>query len=447
MGKLFGTDGIRGIVNEELTCELAYRVGKAGAAILKSKFAQRPAILIAKDSRISGDMLFCALASGILSAGGEVWDAGVLPTPGVAHLVKRRRLTAGIMISASHNPAEYNGIKFFDNNGFKLPDSMEAQIEALAQSSAFPKTAPNEIGRIRQAADARRDYMDYLKSTLTEDLCGITLMADCANGATSHIAAQVFGELGAKVYPIHSRPNGFNINENCGSTHIEQLCRQIKTTDAQLGIAFDGDGDRVLFCDENGSVVDGDQTLAILSHHMKTAGTLHENTIVGTVMSNLGLTLYGEANGITVKQANVGDRYVLEKMLHHDYNLGGEQSGHIILSDYSTTGDGILTALMVLQILKRSRMSLSQLAGIMKKLPQILINARVKNENKDRVLCDPEVTELVETVNIRLFQKGRVLIRASGTEPLFRVMLEGENLDEITAYAHEIAALIQKKYA
>lgn len=446
MARLFGTDGVRGIANAELTCELAFHIGKAAATVLSGRQHQ-PIFLVAKDSRLSGDMLEAALTAGILSAGGNVIPLGVLPTPAVAYLVKKYNATAGVMISASHNPMEYNGIKIFNADGFKLKDQTEDQIEALTKNLSQMKTANGDkIGSVLPSKNAAQDYIDYVKSTVGCDFQGLKIALDCANGATAKIAETVFSELGATVFPIANQPNGTNINKNCGSTHPENICHHTIKTGANIGISFDGDGDRVLFSDESGNAVDGDQILAILALHMKQKGTLQQNTVVSTIMSNFGLTLFGEENNIAVKQANVGDRYVLEKMLQSGYNLGGEQSGHIIMLEHNTTGDGILTALQTVSILKHTNTPLSSLSGLITKLPQVLINAKVKNENKDLVLKNEAILELVENVTIKLFRKGRVLVRPSGTEPLFRVMIEGENPDEIQEYAQKIAQLIEEIY-
>lgn len=446
MARLFGTDGVRGIANQELTCELAFSIGKAAASVLKSG-QHRPLFLTATDSRKSGDMLEAALTSGILSSGGNVIPLGVLPTPAVAFLVRKYSATAGIMISASHNPMEYNGIKIFDANGFKLNDQTEDKIEQLTKHPEQLKSAnPDEIGCILPKKDAARDYINYVKSTVDCTFEGITIALDCANGATATVAETVFSELGATVFATANHPDGTNINRCCGSTYLKNICQFTTTNHAHLGISFDGDGDRVLFSDESGAAVDGDQILAILAQNMKQRGILQQNTVVSTVMSNFGLSLFGEANGITVKQSNVGDRYVLEKMLQSGYNLGGEQSGHIIMLQHNTTGDGILTALQIVSIVKQQSTSLSSLATVISKLPQVLLNAKVKNENKELVLTNEAITELVENITIRLFRKGRVLVRPSGTEPVFRVMLEGENPDEIREYAKKIVFLIEEIY-
>lgn len=446
MARLFGTDGVRGIANAELTNELAFRIGKAAAFIL-SRCEKQPLFLTAKDSRISGDMLEAAITAGVLSAGGNVLPVGVLPTPAVAYLVRKYHASAGVMISASHNPMEYNGIKIFDADGFKLKDETEDEIETLTkQINQIPSASGESIGTILPKKNAVRDYIDFIKSTVTANFTNLKIALDCANGATSSVAKTVFSELGATVFSIADTPDGTNINKNCGSTHPENICRHTVETNADIGISFDGDGDRVILSDEKGNIVDGDRILAILAQHMKKAGILRQNTIVSTVMSNFGLTLFGEQNSITVKQANVGDRYVLEKMLQYGYNLGGEQSGHIILTDHNTTGDGILTALQIVNILKQEQVPISSLSNIITTLPQVLVNARVKNENKDFVLKNEAVSELVENVTIKLFRKGRVLVRPSGTEPLFRVMIEGENSAEIRQYAEKIANLIETLY-
>lgn len=448
MGRLFGTDGVRGIANTELNCDLAYKIGRAGAFVLSKECGEKPIILVGKDTRISGDMLESALVAGILSSGGDVMLAGVVPTPAIAYLVRKYGVQAGVVISASHNPMEYNGIKFFNSQGFKLKDEIEDEIEKLVlDDSEIPVVTGSFVGKIIKCNTARQDYIDYAKSTIDCDFKGLKIAVDCANGATAGIGDTILSDLGAYVFSIATEPNGTNINDSCGSTYIKNVCEKTIETGSDIGIAFDGDGDRVLFSDECGNEIDGDQVMAILGKFMKSNGILKNNTIVGTVMSNLGLSIFGEENDIKIKQASVGDRYVLEKMLKNDFNLGGEQSGHIIMLDYNTTGDGIVTALQILKILKNTGTKLSQLSQIIKKLPQILVNTKVKNENKELVLKDEEILELVENVNIKLFKKGRVLVRASGTEPLFRVMIEGEDIDEITAYANEIAELIKEKYA
>ncbi len=447
MPRLFGTDGVRGIVNCELTGSLAQHIGSATAMVLSKNQQHKPLFLLANDSRLSADMLTEALTAGILSQGGTVMKLGVLPTPAVAYLVKTYQATAGIMISASHNPAEYNGIKIFDKNGLKLSDETEDEIEHLVKNPHLLQSAPPlEIGTVSLKKDGVRDYINHLKSTVSQDFSGLNIAIDCANGATSNIAETVFTELGAKVFPISNQPNGININRNCGSTHLQNLCRHTRQSGCDLGVAFDGDGDRVLCSDESGIPVDGDQILAILANHMKENESLNKNTAVCTVMSNYGLLLFGEKNDIQIEQTNVGDRYVLEKMLKSDYNLGGEQSGHIILLNHNSTGDGIQTALQIAEILKTKNCKMSQLSAMLEKLPQCLVNVQVKNETKEQVLQDEEVKELIETITVKLFRKGRVLVRPSGTEPLFRIMIEGENPKEIEQYAKDIAKLIEEKF-
>ena len=448
MARLFGTDGIRGIANEELTPTLAYLVGRAATFVLTKRQTAHPLFFIAKDSRISGDMLQSAITAGILSQGGNVIPAGVVPTPAVAYLTRFYGATAGIMISASHNPMEYNGIKIFDAKGLKLPDETEDEIEKIIQNpEVLPAVAPDQIGSVLPVKNTAKDYMDFLKTTVHGNFNGLKIALDCANGATALIAESIFSKLGATVFPVANQPDGKNINRNCGSTHPENICRHTVKSGCAIGISFDGDGDRVLFSDELGNTVDGDQILAILAKNMQKNKTLRKNTVVSTVMSNFGLTLFCEANNINIVQSNVGDRYVLEKMLQNGYNLGGEQSGHIIISDYNTTGDGILTALKVVETLVSENQTMSELSKVFEKLPQVLVNARVKNENKDFVLKDESILELVENVSIRLFKKGRALVRPSGTEPLFRIMIEGENLGQIQQYANEIAQLIEEKYS
>lgn len=443
MTKLFGTDGVRGIVPAELSCELAFSIGKAAATVL-SRSSASPLFLLAKDSRASGDSLEEALQQGIQSVGGRALSLGILPTPAVAYLVKKHRADAGIMISASHNPAEYNGIKIFDSNGFKLSDDIENDIEFLMQQPQQMKTATDtSLGAVFPSIDGFSEYLSFLESTISQTLNGMKIALDCANGATSRLAETLFSRLGATVFPIGNQPNGTNINRDCGSTHPETICRHTVEHRADLGITFDGDGDRVLFCDHQGNLIDGDRILSVLGTSMKEKGRLQKDTIVCTVMSNLGLFLFCQEQNIHTATTKVGDRYVLEEMIKNGYNLGGEQSGHIILSDYSTTGDGLLTALQVLAVLQEKKLPLSQVASAMKTLPQVLVNVRVTNEAKDSVLQNNRLTQLVTKITEKLGKKGRVLIRPSGTEPLIRVMIEGENQQEIQQDATAIATLIK----
>lgn len=447
MGRLFGTDGVRGIANIELTSELAYQLGRAGAYVLTKEKKHAPKILVGMDTRISGDMLEAALVSGICSVGAHAVIAGIVPTPAVAYLVRQYQLDAGIVISASHNPVEYNGIKFFNNEGYKLRDELENEIEAIIDNpeDLLPKPTGILVGTKKLAENALEDYIDFLKSVAEDRLDGITVAIDCANGASYKAAPVALEELGASVCVIHNKPDGTNINQNCGSTHMEDLCDFVKERKADIGLAFDGDADRCLAVDENGVLIDGDKILAICGIDMKKKGLLKGNAIVGTIMSNLGLTLMGQKNDIQIEQANVGDRYVLEQMIDKGYNLGGEQSGHIIFLDYNTTGDGILTAIKLLSILKESGKKASELASAMETMPQVLVNAKVNNAKKNDYMNVEEVKEAIQSLNEKFSGEGRVLIRTSGTEPLIRVMIEGKNLNHIEKEARELAKLIETK--
>ena len=446
MGRLFGTDGVRGIANSELTVELAFRLGQAGAQVL-SEETETPKFIIGKDTRISGDMLESALAAGLCSVGAEVILVGVIPTPGIAYLTRLYKADAGIVISASHNPMEYNGIKFFNNKGFKLSDETEEKIESLIldNSKKIKLAVGEDIGRIVYKNDAVNDYREFAKSTIPTKLDGIRIAVDCANGASSVTAKTVLEELGAEVFVINDVPNGTNINKDCGSTHMEQLCKYVKKVNADIGIAFDGDADRVLATDENGDLVDGDKIMAICGLDMKSRGILKDNVIVTTVMSNLGLFLMAEKNEIDVKKTKVGDRYVLEEMYKNGYSIGGEQSGHIIMLDHNTTGDGLITALQLLSVVKRTNKKVSELASVMEVLPQVLINAKVKTENKNAYTENKEIMSEINKIESEFSGNGRVLIRPSGTEPLVRVMIEGKDINIITERAKNLAELIEKK--
>ena len=439
MGRMFGTDGVRGIANTELTSEIAYGLGRAGAYVL-TEGTHKPKILVAKDTRISGDMLEAALVSGILSVGAEAVILGVVPTPAVAHLIREYNADAGIMISASHNPVEYNGIKFFDNKGYKLPDELEDEIQRVIESGfeGVPSPTGHNLGRSHIEVGALDEYIDYALSTIPVDLKGLRVALDCANGACYKASVKAFRELGAEVYVINDNPDGTNINEKCGSTHPEELQEYVVKKKCDLGFAFDGDADRCLAVDEKGNLINGDFILMLCAKYLKDLGKLKDDTLVVTVMSNLGLDIACKKENIRTIKTKVGDRYVLEEMVKDGYVLGGEQSGHIIFLDYNTTGDGLVTALQVAAIRKRSGKTLSELAGIMKELPQVLVNAKVPNDKKNIYLEDEEVVEAIKAV-------GRVLIRPSGTEPLVRVMLEGENQDEIDKMAHGLADLILSK--
>ncbi|GAB6169029.1 phosphoglucosamine mutase [Clostridium carnis] len=446
MSRMFGTDGVRGVANTELTAELAYSLGRAGAYVL-TEGTHKPKILVGKDTRISGDMLEAALVAGILSVGAEAVILGVVPTPAVAHLTREYNADAGIMISASHNPVEYNGIKFFDGRGYKLQDELEDEIQRIIETGfeGVPSPTGHDLGRSTIEVGALDEYMDYAMSTIPVDLKGIKVALDCANGACYKAAVKAFRELGADVYVINDNPDGTNINENCGSTHPEELMDYVVRKNCDLGFAFDGDADRCLAVDEKGTLINGDFILTLCAKHLKDIGKLKEDTLVVTVMSNLGLDIACKNEGINIIKTKVGDRYVLEEMIKDGYVLGGEQSGHIIFLDYNTTGDGLVTALQVAAIKKRSGKTLSELAGIMKELPQVLVNAKVPNNKKNIYLEDKEIVEAIEKIEASLNGVGRVLIRPSGTEPLVRVMLEGENQEEIDKMAHSLVDLILSK--
>ncbi|MBS5306812.1 phosphoglucosamine mutase [Clostridium tertium] len=446
MGRMFGTDGVRGIANTELTSEIAYGLGRAGAYVL-TEGTHKPKILVAKDTRISGDMLEAALVSGILSVGAEAVILGVVPTPAVAHLIREYNADAGIMISASHNPVEYNGIKFFDNKGYKLQDELEDEIQRVIERGfeGVPSPTGHDLGRSSMEIGALDEYTDYALSTIPVDLKGLRVALDCANGACYKAAVKAFRQLGAEVYVINDNPDGTNINENCGSTHPEELQDYVVRKKCDLGFAFDGDADRCLAVDEKGNLINGDFILMLCAKHLKDLGKLKDDTLVVTVMSNLGLDIACKKENIKTIKTKVGDRYVLEEMVKDGYILGGEQSGHIIFLDYNTTGDGLVTALQVAAIRKRSGKTLSELAGIMKELPQVLVNAKVPNEKKNIYLEDEEIINEIKKIEEALHGAGRVLIRPSGTEPLVRVMLEGEDQEEIDKMAHGLADLILSK--
>lgn len=445
MSRLFGTDGVRGIANLELTPQLAFALGRAGAFVLAEN-NHKPKFVIGKDPRISGDLLEAALVAGILSLGGDVIKAGVVPTPAIAVLNRRLKADAGVMISASHNPAEFNGIKFFDGQGFKLSDEVEDRIEALIRSEfAYPQVIGDKLGTITELTDARDMYEEFLLGTLEVDLTGLELVLDCANGAAYRIGPEVFEKAGARVTVIGNDPDGININHNCGSTHMDRLKNVVLEKKAHFGLAFDGDADRMLAVDENGNLVDGDKLLTIFACNMQKKGTLKSNTVVVTVMSNMGLDVALEKHHCHTVKTQVGDRYVLEEMLKNGYNLGGEQSGHLILLDYNTTGDGVLSGLQLASIVKREGTTLSALASNMQIMPQVLVNAKVNSTKKMDYEKDADIQEEIRRMEVQLHKKGRVLIRPSGTEPLVRVMLEGENLDEIRVMANHLADMIASK--
>jgi len=447
MGKLFGTDGVRGVANKELTADLAFKLGRAGAYVLTKTKKHEAKILVGMDTRISGDMLESALIAGICSVGAHAVSVGIIPTPAVAYLVRKYNLDAGIVISASHNPVEDNGIKFFNGDGYKLSDDLENEIEYIIENEidTLPSPTGVKIGTKRICEEALDDYVAFIKSTTDVKLDGLKIAIDCANGASYKSSPIALLELGADVKVIHNDPDGTNINDNCGSTHIDSLIEFVKETKADLGFAFDGDADRCLAVDENGNLVDGDQIMSICGLYMKQNNRLDKDTIVATVMSNLGFFQMGEKNNINIEKTKVGDRYVLERMLEKGYKLGGEQSGHIIFLDYNTTGDGILTAVQLLTVMKKTGKKLSELAKIMEVLPQVLINAKVSNEKKKLYETDEQIQKAIKEVEAKFVKDGRVLIRPSGTEPVIRVMIEGTDKELMQQQAQKLADLLEQK--
>lgn len=444
MGRLFGTDGVRGVAGSELTIELATKLGQAGAYVLTKEQAHKPTIIVGCDTRISGGMLASALMSGICSVGANAIFAGVMPTPAIAYLTRRHKVDAGVVISASHNPMEFNGIKFFNGDGYKLSDALEDEIEALIANDMKDVTLPtgSEIGKIEYRFDLIREYIDFMKKTVPVDLTGMKIVIDCAEGASYKTSVETLRELGAELVAIHTNPDGTNINSNCGSTHMEELQARVVYEKAAVGLAFDGDADRMLAVDENGKMVDGDEIMAICANYMKEKGTLKKDTVVVTVMSNLGFTLMGQERNLHIEKTKVGDRYVLENMLANGYNLGGEQSGHVIFLDDNTTGDGLLSALHLLQVMVDTGKPLSELAQVMEVLPQALVNAKVPNHKKESFMEYPEIAGAIAELEEKFAGEGRVLIRPSGTEPLVRVMIEGKNQTQIEEEAKKLAELI-----
>ena len=445
MARLFGTDGVRGVANEELTPLLAMQLGQAGATVLTKENEHRPTIMVGCDTRISGDMLANALMAGICSVGANAVYVGVIPTPAVAYLTKKYKVEAGVVISASHNPVEFNGIKFFDGNGYKLPDSMEDEIEALIRNGMQGVEMPtgSRVGKIKYRTDAREEYINHAIQSVPVDLSGLKIVVDCAEGASFYTSVEALRELGANVVPIHNMPDGTNINSNCGSTHMEELQARVVYEKANVGLAFDGDADRLLAVDENGAIVDGDQIMAVVGNHMRNQGKLKKDTIVATVMSNLGFFQMGEREKLHMEQTKGGDRYVLERMREIGASLGGEQSGHVIFLDENTTGDGLLSALHLLEVMVDTGKPLSELASIMTVMPQALVNARVPNHKKDKYMEYPEIAGAIDELNRKFAGDGRVLIRPSGTEPKVRVMIEGRDQKMIDEEAHKLADLIQ----
>ncbi len=446
MARLFGTDGVRGVANIDLTPDLLVRIGSAAAAFFGTSLSRKPSILCGIDPRISSGMLEAALAAGICAGGGNVTRLGVVTTPAIAYLVKDLGADAGAMISASHNPYEYNGVKFFSRDGYKLGDESEQRLEALIRSTEKPAyvTGAN-IGAIETDLEAHDSYVDHLVRSAARSFRGVRMVIDCANGASSMISPRTFRRLGAEVYVINNQPNGLNINVDCGSTHPAQLQKAVLEHNAHIGLAHDGDADRLIVVDETGKVLDGDYIMAICGLHMLRKGELHENTVVATVMSNLGLDIAMRKAGGRVVKAAVGDKYVLEMMRREGHNLGGEQSGHLIFSDFSTTGDGILTGIQLINVMKETNSPLSRLARQMQRLPQVLLNVQV--ERIERYHANPRIALAIDDAEDELLGRGRVLVRASGTEPLVRVMVEAEDEEQAQSVANKLAEAIRKELA
>ncbi|RXZ82075.1 phosphoglucosamine mutase [Paenibacillaceae bacterium] len=448
MGKYFGTDGVRGVANAQLSPELVFRLGRAGGYVLtRNKQGGRPKVVIGRDTRISGKMLEAALVAGLLSIGADVKRVGVISTPGVAYLTKLRGADAGVMISASHNPVEDNGIKFFGGDGFKLSDEIEAEIEALLDTDddSIPRPIGADVGTVRDDLEGGQAYLSYLKSTVKQRFEGLKVVVDCANGAVSALAPQLLRDLGAETIVLAHQPDGLNINKECGSTHPEAVQQAVVEHRAHLGLSFDGDADRLIAIDEKGAIVDGDHILFILAEFMKNNGGLRNNTVVSTVMSNLGFYKALEKSGVEARQTKVGDRYVLEEMVQGGYNLGGEQSGHIVLLDYNTTGDGMLCAIQLMDVMKSLSEPLSELAGGMTKYPQLLVNVQVAD--KSRLAGNEKIEDAIRSVEHRMGGNGRVLVRPSGTESIVRVMAEGPNEQELADFVDFIVGVVKDELA
>ena len=449
MGRLFGTDGVRGVANSELTCEMAMNIGRAAAMVLTDDDRRHPRILIGKDTRKSSDMLEAAITAGLCSVGANVIQLGVVPTPAVAFLVGKYKADAGIVLTASHNPCEFNGIKIFSGDGYKLPDALEEQIEAIVLDHVATPPTPvgGDLGTVTTAPNVVRDYVDHVKSTVPFSLDGLRIAIDCANGASSRTAETLFTELGAECHMIANEPNGVNVNDKCGSTHMEGLMAYVKEHGLDAGVAFDGDADRCLAVDENGNLVDGDFVMAICAADMKSRGKLAKSTVVGTIMTNMGFNRFCDENDMKFSATKVGDRYVLEEMLLEGYNFGGEQSGHVIFLDFATTGDGQMTAAQLLSIMRRRQAKLSSLATIMQRYPQVMVNVTTSPEGKLRFYTDTEVKESIEKAKAALGSTGRIIVRPSGTEPLLRVMVEGENEEQISELANQVADVLRTRLA
>ena len=444
MGKYFGTDGVRGEANVELTPELAFKLGRFGGYVLSQHEEQTPLVFVGRDTRISGEMLEHALIAGLLSVGIRVYKLGVIATPGVAYLVRTEKASAGVMISASHNPALDNGIKFFGGDGFKLDDDRELEIEALldAAEDTLPRPSAQGLGTVMEYPEGLRKYQEFLVSTGVQ-LEGMHVVLDTANGAASTSARQIFADLGAQLTVIGENPDGLNINDGVGSTHPEHLQEKVKEVGAAIGLAFDGDSDRLIAVDENGEIVDGDKIMYIIGSYFSSKGLLEKNTIVTTVMSNLGFHKALDAKGIQKEITAVGDRYVVEEMRKSGYNLGGEQSGHVVIMDYNTTGDGQLTGVQLTKIMQETGKKLSELAAEVTIYPQKLVNIRVENSMKDKAMEVPAIREIIEKMEAEMAGNGRILVRPSGTEPLLRVMAEAPTHEEVDYYVDTIAAVVQ----
>ena len=446
MGRLFGTDGIRGIANDFLNCERAMQIGRAVAHVLAGGRRKRsPVVLVGMDTRISSDMLACSISAGLCSVGADVINVGIVPTPAVAYLVGKYKANAGVMISASHNPSHFNGIKIFNEDGFKLADELEEKIESIVlEGQSVPLATGESIGKVTYGKNAIKDYVDHLKSTVLYSLDGLKIAVDCANGSASNTAKRLFEELGAEAHILFDKPDGININDKCGSTHMEYLQKYVVDNRLDAGVAFDGDADRCLCVDEKGNIIDGDMIMAITALDMRERGKLNNNTVVGTILTNFGFCKFCEQNNIKFVATKVGDRYVLEEMLLEDYYFGGEQSGHIIFRDFSTTGDGQLTAIQLLSYLRRSGKKLSELASVMVRCPQVSINIDATAEAKLAFYTNPDVKEALEGAKEQLGKNGRLVVRPSGTEPLIRIMAEGNDEALIEEVAGKTAEIIKK---
>ena len=446
MGRMFGTDGVRGVAGTELTVELATKLGQAGAYVLTKEKEHKPTLIVGCDTRISGGMLANALMAGICSVGANAIYVGIVPTPAIAYLTRKHKVDAGVVISASHNQMEFNGIKFFNGEGYKLSDELEDEIEALIRDDLKDIAMPtgSAVGKVEYRFDIAEEYISFMKQCVPVDLTGMKIVIDCAEGASYHTSVKTLQDLGAELVAIHTEPDGTNINANCGSTHMAELKARVVSEKADVGLAFDGDADRMLAVDELGNLVDGDQIMAIVGNYMKKQGKLKKDTIVVTVMTNLGFTLMGQKEHINIETTKVGDRYVLENMKENGYNLGGEQSGHVIFLDDNTTGDGLLSALHLLEVMVSTHTKLSELATVMEVLPQALVNAKVPNHKKEHYMEYSDIAEAIARLEEKFQGEGRVLIRPSGTEPLVRVMIEGKDQEVIEREARELAELITK---